>query len=76
MAAANCRSPSPPCRRGNSSLRGSYVGTLPEMHALMDLVRAGKVPPIPTTPRPLAEANAAVDDLERGRVVGRYVLKP
>ena len=57
-------------------LRGSYVGTLPEMHALMDLVRAGKVPPIPTTPRPLAEANAAVDDLERGRVVGRYVLKP
>lgn len=58
------------------TLRGSYVGTLPEMHALMDLVHAGKVPPIPTTPRPLAEANAAVDDLESGRVVGRYVLKP
>ncbi len=58
------------------TLRGSYVGTLPEMHALMELVQAGKVPPIPTTPRPLAEANAAVDDLESGRVVGRYVLKP
>ena len=40
------------------------------------LVHAGKVPPIPTTPRPLAEANAAVDDLAAGRVVGRYVLKP
>lgn len=58
------------------TLRGSYVGTLPEMHALMYLARAGKVPPIPTTPRPLAEANAAVDDLEQGRVMGRYVLKP
>ena len=58
------------------TLRGSYVGTLPEMHALMELARAGKVPPIPTTPRPLAEADAALDDLEGGRVVGRYVLKP
>lgn len=58
------------------TLRGSYVGTLPEMHALMALVHDDKVPPIPTTPRPLAEANAAVDDLEQGRVVGRYVLKP
>ena len=58
------------------TLRGSYVGTLPEMHALMDLVRAGKVPPIPTSPRPLAEADAALEDLENGRVVGRYVLKP
>ncbi len=58
------------------TLRGSYVGTLPEMHALMDLVHAGKVPPIPTSPRPLAEADAALADLENGRVVGRYVLKP
>ncbi len=57
-------------------IRGSYVGTLEQMHDLMTLVHAGKVPPIPTTPRPLAEANAALDDLAAGRVVGRYILKP
>jgi len=58
------------------SVRGSYVGTVTEMHGLMALVHAGKVPPIPVTPRPLDEADAAIDDLEAGRVVGRYVLKP
>jgi D-arabinose 1-dehydrogenase-like Zn-dependent alcohol dehydrogenase len=68
--------PLPAMSSRQMNLRGSYVGTLEEMHALMELVHAGKVPPIPTTPRPLDEANAAVDDLEAGRVVGRYVLKP
>jgi propanol-preferring alcohol dehydrogenase len=32
--------------------------------------------PIPVTTRPLSEANAALQDLHHGRVVGRTVLVP
>ncbi|MBT4486443.1 MAG: zinc-binding dehydrogenase, partial [Rhodospirillaceae bacterium] len=56
------------------SIIGSYVGTLEEMHELMALVKAGKVKPVPTTPRPLAEAGQAIADLRDGKTVGRYVL--
>ena len=58
------------------TVRGSYVGTLAEMQALMELVRAGRVPPLPVHARPLDEAEQALGDLASGRVVGRYVLKP
>jgi D-arabinose 1-dehydrogenase-like Zn-dependent alcohol dehydrogenase len=55
-------------------LVGSYVGTLQEMHELMGFVKAGKVRPIPITPRPLHEAPQAIRDLRDGKTVGRYVL--
>jgi D-arabinose 1-dehydrogenase-like Zn-dependent alcohol dehydrogenase len=58
------------------TLKGSYVGTLDEMKALVALVQAGKVPPIPVETRPLAEVNGALDDLRKGRVAGRVVLQP
>ena len=58
------------------TIRGSYVGSLSEMDALMRLVRAGRVPPVPIDRRPLAAAQAAMDDLRAGRVVGRVVLEP
>ena len=58
------------------SIRGSYVGTLQEMHEVMALARAGKVPPIPVAARPLAEANAVLQELRDGQVLGRVVLKP
>ncbi|MCP5157646.1 MAG: alcohol dehydrogenase catalytic domain-containing protein [Ectothiorhodospiraceae bacterium] len=58
------------------SVRGSYVGTLAEMHELMAVVRAGGVAPIPIERRPLAEANQALRDLQQGRVLGRLVLEP
>ncbi len=58
------------------TVQGSYVGTLAEMHELMRLAKAGQVPPIPIATRPLAEATAALEDLEAGKVVGRVVLKP
>jgi D-arabinose 1-dehydrogenase-like Zn-dependent alcohol dehydrogenase len=38
------------------------------------LARAGKIAPIPTRERPLAEAQAALDDLRSGSIVGRTVL--
>jgi propanol-preferring alcohol dehydrogenase len=58
------------------TLRGSYVGTLDEMKALVALVQAGRIPPIPVASRPLAEANAVLDELRRGQVIGRVVLRP
>lgn len=56
------------------SVVGSYVGTLPELGELLDLVKAGKVAPIPVTLRPMAEATQALADMKAGKVLGRTVL--
>lgn len=56
------------------SLIGSYVGSLAEARELLDLVRTGRVTPIPLVHRPLAEAEQALQDLRAGRVTGRQVL--
>jgi alcohol dehydrogenase/propanol-preferring alcohol dehydrogenase len=58
------------------TIQGSYVGNLRETQELLDLVRAKKIPPIPVTPMPLAKANDALVDLQKGRLVGRAVLVP
>jgi D-arabinose 1-dehydrogenase-like Zn-dependent alcohol dehydrogenase len=58
------------------SIVGSYVGSLAEMQALMALARRGTLPALPTTTRPLAEADAALAALRAGRVLGRTVLVP
>lgn len=58
------------------SLRGSYVGTLEDLKAVVALAQAGRLPPLPVTPRPLAEAEASLQDLAAGRVTGRIVLRP
>jgi D-arabinose 1-dehydrogenase-like Zn-dependent alcohol dehydrogenase len=56
------------------TIEGTLTGTLAEARDLLDLARAGKIAPIPTHDRPLAQAQAALDDLRAGRVVGRTVL--
>ncbi|MGA7997964.1 MAG: alcohol dehydrogenase [Bradyrhizobium sp.] len=58
------------------TIQGSYVGNLRETQELLDLVRAKKIAPIPVTPMPLAKANEALVDLQKGRLVGRAVLTP
>ena len=58
------------------TLQGSYVGSLAEMGELMQLAGTGRAPSIPVQPRPLAETQAALDDLRAGRAVGRIVLTP
>ncbi|WP_407176030.1 alcohol dehydrogenase [Bradyrhizobium sp. STM 3562] len=58
------------------TIQGSYVGNLRETQELLDLVRAKKIPPIPVTTLPLAKANDALVDLQKGRLVGRAVLVP
>jgi len=58
------------------TIQGSYVGNLRETQELLDLVRSKKIAPIPVTPMPLAKANEALVDLQKGRLVGRAVLTP
>ena len=49
---------------------------LRETQELLDLVRTKKIAPIPVTPMPLAKANEALIDLQKGKLVGRAVLTP
>ncbi|HML08114.1 MAG TPA: alcohol dehydrogenase [Xanthobacteraceae bacterium] len=56
------------------AIEGTMTGTLAEARELVDLARTGKITPIPIRDRPLREAQAALDDLRAGRVVGRTVL--
>ncbi len=56
------------------TIEGTLTGTLAEANAVMALARAGKIAPLPISERPLAEAQAALDDLRGGRVVGRVML--
>jgi D-arabinose 1-dehydrogenase-like Zn-dependent alcohol dehydrogenase len=58
------------------TVQGSYVGSLPEMAELLDLVRRKGMPPVPIRTRPLADVNAALGDLRAGKVIGRVVLTP
>jgi propanol-preferring alcohol dehydrogenase len=59
-----------------ATLTGSYVGTLQDLKDVIALVQQGKVPAIPVETRPLSAANAALEDLKAGKVVGRVVLTP
>jgi len=56
------------------SIEGTLTGTLAEARELLSLARTGKIPPIPIRQRPLSEAQAALDDLRAGKIVGRIVL--
>jgi len=52
------------------------VGSLGETQEMMELVRAGKVDPIPYSKRPMSAASQTLDDLREGKIVGRVVLTP
>lgn len=58
------------------TIQGSYVGSLAEMRELLDLVATGKVPPVPLNERRLDQANAVLEELKAGSIVGRAVLTP
>ncbi len=56
------------------SLRGSAVGNTEQIRELVQMVRDGKLKLPAVQVRPLAEAEAALRDLEAGRIIGRVVL--
>jgi len=58
------------------TIGGSYVGSLSETIEMMDLVKSGKIDPIPVEERPLDQATKSLDDLRNGKILGRVVLKP
>lgn len=57
-------------------IRGSYVGSLPELKELVTLAGKAQLKPIQVTRRKLQDASAALSDLKAGKVVGRIVLVP
>src|SRR4029077_11094424 len=66
--------PLPPIAQRAIGIVGSYVGNLQELKAAVALAKKKKLTPMPVETRPAAEANAALEDLKAGRVVGRIVL--
>jgi D-arabinose 1-dehydrogenase-like Zn-dependent alcohol dehydrogenase len=56
------------------TIEGTTTGTLAEARELIDLVRAKNIASPPIAERPLREAQASLDDLRAGRIVGRVVL--
>lgn len=58
------------------TIQGSYVGSVPEMAELMELVRRTGAPQVPVATHPLDEVNTVMDSLRAGKVIGRVVLTP
>lgn len=56
-------------------IEGILTGTLEEAREVLALARAGKIAPPPIAERPLRDAQAALEDLRAGRVIGRVALK-
>ena len=56
-------------------LQGSYLGSIQEMRELMDLVRAGKIEPVPVEARHVSMANDTIADLKAGNIPGLVCLK-
>jgi D-arabinose 1-dehydrogenase-like Zn-dependent alcohol dehydrogenase len=66
--------PLPPIAQRAIGIVGSYVGNLQELKDVVALAKKGKLKPLPVETRSGAQANAALEDLKAGRVVGRVVL--
>ncbi|HEX7054222.1 MAG TPA: alcohol dehydrogenase [Burkholderiales bacterium] len=66
--------PLPPIAQRAIGIVGSYVGSLQELREVVALARKRRLKPLPIETRPAAQANAALEDLKAGRVLGRVVL--
>jgi propanol-preferring alcohol dehydrogenase len=56
-------------------IQASAVGTRQDLREVLEMAAAGKVR-CQATSRPLADANAVLEDLRHGRIAGRVVLTP
>ena len=50
------------------------TGTLEDTAEMLEIVKAGKINPIPVEMRAMSEASRSLDDLREGKVIGRVVL--
>jgi alcohol dehydrogenase, propanol-preferring len=55
------------------AITGSYVASLHDLRELVALAQRTALPEIPLDLRPMAQVNQALEDLAKGRVVGRVV---
>jgi len=66
--------PLPPIAQRAIGIVGSYVGSLQELKEVVALAKRRRIRPTPIDTRRAEEANAALEDLKAGRVLGRVVL--
>jgi D-arabinose 1-dehydrogenase-like Zn-dependent alcohol dehydrogenase len=66
--------PLPPIAQRAIGIVGSYVGSLQELKEVVALAKKRRIRSAPVEIRPGEEANAALEDLKAGRIVGRVVL--
>ena len=66
--------PLPPIAQRAIGIIGSYVGNLQELKEVVALAKKKKIRPSPVETRPANQANAALQDLKAGKVLGRVVL--
>jgi alcohol dehydrogenase, propanol-preferring len=66
--------PLPPIAQRAIGIVGSYVGSLQELKEVVALAKERKLRAAPVATRPAEEANAALEELKAGKVVGRIVL--
>ncbi len=66
--------PLPPIAQRAISIQGSYVGNVQELKEVVALAKKKKLKPSPIETRPADQANAALEDLKNGKVLGRIVL--
>ena len=57
------------------SIGGSMTGTLEDTIEMLEIVKAGKINPIPVETRTMSEASRTLDDLREGNIIGRVVLE-
>ena len=66
----------PPIPMRALTIQGSYVGSVPEMTELMELIRRTGPPQVPVATKRLDDVNAVMADLRAGNIIGRVVLTP
>jgi propanol-preferring alcohol dehydrogenase len=60
----------------NATIRGSYTGSLGELRELLALVRERGVRPLPVACHAMEAVPQLLEEMRRGRVVGRAVVVP
>lgn len=60
----------------SAKIEGTYIGSLDDLRELVELIREKGMPDIPVEFRPLSDVNAALSNLQQGRVIGRVILTP
>ena len=76
LLGGDVRIPVPMIPMKSMIIQGSYVGSPAELRELVGIVLERGMPDVPLDCRPLDQADAALNDLRAGKVLGRVVLIP